>query len=259
MDAGAGGRRDQRRSDRADDRDRQAAMIAEQGDDAKIEWVHRADRYHEKLATPDVTIADLIGEIDLVKHAEGRYLSDESTMHFGLIPRTNRGIFAINELPDLAPANPGGLVQRARRARRADSRLSDPAEPRRLPGLQRQSRGLHQSRPDRHAAEGPHRLGHSHALSGDGRGRDRRSPSRTRGWIDSDGASGSGVRGRRAAVHVGDRRGGRAARPLQPARQPGVGRVGAHEHRQPRDGHQQRRAARHPAPARSASSRGFAI
>ena len=55
-------------------------IVAEQKDDAKIEWVHRSDRYHEKLATPDVTIADLIGEIDLVKHAEGRYLSDESTM-----------------------------------------------------------------------------------------------------------------------------------------------------------------------------------
>src|SRR4051794_1952628 len=84
-------------------------IIAEQGDDAKIEWVHRSDRYHEKLATPDVTIADLIGEIDLVKHAEGRYLSDESTMHFGLIPRSNRGIFAINELPDLAPRIQVGL------------------------------------------------------------------------------------------------------------------------------------------------------
>lgn len=84
-------------------------IVAEQGDDAKIEWVHRKDRYHEKLATPDVTIADLIGEIDLVKHAEGRYLSDESTMHFGLIPRSNRGIFAINELPDLAPRIQVGL------------------------------------------------------------------------------------------------------------------------------------------------------
>jgi magnesium chelatase subunit I len=84
-------------------------IIAEQKDDAKIEWVHRSDRYHEKLATPDVTIADLIGEIDLVKHAEGRYLSDESTMHFGLIPRSNRGIFAINELPDLAPRIQVGL------------------------------------------------------------------------------------------------------------------------------------------------------
>jgi magnesium chelatase subunit I len=84
-------------------------ILTEQGDDAKIEWVHRKDRYQEKLATPDVTIADLIGEIDLVKHAEGRYLSDESTMHFGMIPRSNRGIFAINELPDLAPRIQVGL------------------------------------------------------------------------------------------------------------------------------------------------------
>jgi magnesium chelatase subunit I len=84
-------------------------IVAEQKDDAPIEWVHRDDRYHEKLATPDVTIADLIGEIDLVKHAEGRYLSDESTMHYGLIPRSNRGIFAINELPDLAPRIQVGL------------------------------------------------------------------------------------------------------------------------------------------------------
>jgi magnesium chelatase subunit I len=84
-------------------------LIAEQADDTPIEWIHRSTRYHEKLATPDVTIADLIGEIDLVKHAQGRYLSDESTMHFGLIPRTNRGIFAINELPDLAPKIQVGL------------------------------------------------------------------------------------------------------------------------------------------------------
>lgn len=84
-------------------------IVREQGDDAAIRWLHREERYHEKLATPDVTIADLIGEIDIVKHAEGRYLSDESTMHFGLIPRTNRGIFAINELPDLAPRIQVGL------------------------------------------------------------------------------------------------------------------------------------------------------
>lgn len=84
-------------------------ILAEQGDDAAIEWVHRDDRYQEKLATPDVTIADLIGEVDLVKHAEGRYLSDEATMHYGLIPRANRGIFAINELPDLAPRIQVGL------------------------------------------------------------------------------------------------------------------------------------------------------
>ncbi|GMU24241.1 MAG: magnesium chelatase [Phycisphaerae bacterium] len=88
---------------------RSKMIVAEQGDAAPIRWIHRDERYHEKLATPDVTIADLIGEIDLVKHAEGRYLSDEEVMHFGLIPRTNRGIFAINELPDLAPRIQVGL------------------------------------------------------------------------------------------------------------------------------------------------------
>lgn len=84
-------------------------IVREQGDEARIEWVNRSARYHEKLATPDVTIADLIGEIDLVKHAEGRYLSDETTMHYGLIPRSNRGLFAINELPDLPPRIQVGL------------------------------------------------------------------------------------------------------------------------------------------------------
>lgn len=84
-------------------------LLAEQGDDTPIAWLHRDQRYHEKLATPDTTIADLIGEIDLVKYAQGRYLSDESTMHFGLIPRSNRGLFAINELPDLAPRIQVGL------------------------------------------------------------------------------------------------------------------------------------------------------
>jgi magnesium chelatase subunit I len=83
--------------------------VAVLGDGTPIEWVGREERYHEKLATPDVTIADLIGEVDMIKHAEGRYLSSELTMHFGLIPRTNRGIFCINELPDLAPKIQVGL------------------------------------------------------------------------------------------------------------------------------------------------------
>jgi len=83
--------------------------VAAQGDSTPIEWVGREARYQEKLATPDVTIADLIGEIDMIKHAEGRYLSSELTMHFGLIPRTNRGIFCINELPDLSPKIQVGL------------------------------------------------------------------------------------------------------------------------------------------------------
>ena len=80
------------------------------GDDAPIEWMHRSERYGEKLATPDITIADLIGEVDPIKVAEGRYLSDELTIHFGLIPHTNRGIFAINELPDLAERIQVGLL-----------------------------------------------------------------------------------------------------------------------------------------------------
>lgn len=77
-------------------------LIAKHGDDTPVEWIGPEARYHEKLATPDVTIADLIGEIDMIKHAEGRYLSSELTMHFGLIPRSNRGIFCMNELPDLS-------------------------------------------------------------------------------------------------------------------------------------------------------------
>jgi magnesium chelatase subunit I len=84
--------------------------LAEHGDDTLIEWVPRAQRYGEKLATPDTTIADLIGEVDPIKVAEGRYLSDELTIHYGLVPRTNRGIFCINELPDLAERIQVGLL-----------------------------------------------------------------------------------------------------------------------------------------------------
>jgi len=84
-------------------------LVHAKGDETPIEWVGRDRRYTEKLATPDVTIADLIGEIDMIKHAEGRYLSSEATLHFGLIPRANRGIFCMNELPDLAPKIQVGL------------------------------------------------------------------------------------------------------------------------------------------------------
>jgi magnesium chelatase subunit I len=84
--------------------------VAEQGDDTPVAWVHRSQRYGEKLATPDTSIADLIGEVDPIKIAEGRYLSDELALHYGLIPRVNRGIFAINELPDLAERIQVGLL-----------------------------------------------------------------------------------------------------------------------------------------------------
>jgi magnesium chelatase subunit I len=84
--------------------------VAEQGDRAEIAWIPRERRYGEKLATPDITIADLIGEVDPIKVAEGRYLSDELTIHYGLLPRTHRGIFALNELPDLAERIQVGLL-----------------------------------------------------------------------------------------------------------------------------------------------------
>ena len=85
-------------------------IVAEHGDDTPLQWMHRDDRYGEKLATPDITIADLIGEVDPIRVAEGRYLSDQLTIHYGLIPRTNRGIFAINELPDLSERIQVGLL-----------------------------------------------------------------------------------------------------------------------------------------------------
>jgi magnesium chelatase subunit I len=86
------------------------ALVAEHGDATPIEWLARARRYSEKLATPDITIADLIGEVDPIKVAEGRYLADETTIHYGLIPRANRGIFTLNELPDLAERIQVGLL-----------------------------------------------------------------------------------------------------------------------------------------------------
>ncbi|WP_239334128.1 magnesium chelatase [Frankia sp. CiP3] len=77
-------------------------LIAELGDDAPVTWRHRSQRFGEKLATPDTSVGDLIGDVDPVKVAQGRTLGDPETVHYGLIPRTNRGIFSVNELPDLA-------------------------------------------------------------------------------------------------------------------------------------------------------------
>jgi magnesium chelatase subunit I len=77
-------------------------LVAEQGDGTPVTWKHRSDRYGEKLATPDTSVGDLVGDVDPVKVAEGRTLGDPETVHYGLVPRTNRGIFSVNELPDLA-------------------------------------------------------------------------------------------------------------------------------------------------------------
>jgi magnesium chelatase subunit I len=77
------------------------ALVADEGAAVPLRWIGRQDRYAEKLATPDTSVADLIGDVDPIRVAEGRYLADELTIHYGMIPRTNRGIVAINELPDL--------------------------------------------------------------------------------------------------------------------------------------------------------------
>jgi magnesium chelatase subunit I len=79
------------------------ARVTEYGDEVPIRWIGREDRFAEKLATPDTAVADLIGDVDPIRVAEGRYLSDELVIHYGLVPRTHRGIFSINELPDLPP------------------------------------------------------------------------------------------------------------------------------------------------------------
>jgi magnesium chelatase subunit I len=77
-------------------------LAEETGDDLPVAWRHRSERYVEKLATPDTSVGDLVGDVDPVKVAEGRTLGDPETVHYGLLPRTNRGVFGINELPDLA-------------------------------------------------------------------------------------------------------------------------------------------------------------
>ena len=125
-------------------------LIEKYGDKAPIRWLHRDDRYGEKLATPDISIADLIGEVDPIKVAEGRYLADEMTIHIGLIPRSNRGIFCINELPRPRRAHPGRPPQPHGGARRPDPRLPRSPPPGRRDRRQRQPRGLHQPRPHHH-------------------------------------------------------------------------------------------------------------
>ncbi|HEX9314726.1 MAG TPA: sigma 54-interacting transcriptional regulator [Actinomycetota bacterium] len=86
------------------------ALVAELGSETPVSWIGRGARYAEKLATPDTSVADLIGDVDPIRVAEGRYLADELTIHYGLIPRTNRGIFSVNELPDLPERIQVGLL-----------------------------------------------------------------------------------------------------------------------------------------------------
>ena len=138
--------------------------LRDEGDDVGIRWIGRDERYAEKLATPDITVADLIGEIDPIKIAEGRYLSDELAIHYGLIPRTNRGIFSINELPDLSERIQVSLfnLMQERDVQIKGYRIMLPLDIMLVssanPG------GLHEPRAHHHAAQGQVRRADSHAL-----------------------------------------------------------------------------------------------
>ena len=149
-------------------------LVHERGDATPIAWLGRDERYVEKLATPDVTIADMIGDIDPIKAARtGETMGSELTVHYGLLPRANRGIFAINELPDLAGKIQVGLFNIMQ-----EGDVQIKGYPVRLPldvmlVFTANPGRLHGARQDHHAAEGPHRQRNSHALSGDARTRDR--------------------------------------------------------------------------------------
>ncbi len=143
------------------------ALVATEGDDLPIEWRPREARYVEKLATPDVTIADLIGDIDPIKAAKsGLQLGSELAMHFGLLPRANRG--PVRHQRAARPGQQGASrpVQHPPGGRRPDQRLPGAAAARRDAGLHGQPGGLHGARQDHHAAQGPHRRRDPHPLPG---------------------------------------------------------------------------------------------
>ena len=159
--------------------------IAEAGDDTPIEWLAPEERYAEKLATPDVSIADLLGDIDPIKAATRKLTyADPEVMHFGIVPRSNRGIFAINELPDLAPRIQVGLLNLLE-----ERDLQIRGFPVRIPldmlfAFSRQPRGLHQPR---HASSRRSRTASRRRSSPTTRRAPRsppRSPARKRGPID---------------------------------------------------------------------------
>jgi magnesium chelatase subunit I len=147
-------------------------VMEEMGDDTPIAWVGRDQRFVEKLATPDVTIADIIGDVDPIKAARGGHLlSDELTIHYGMLPRANRGIFALNELPDLAGKVQVGLFNIMQ-----EGDVQIKGYPVRLPLdvllTFTANPEDYTARQDHHAPQGPHRERGDDALSGDGRNRD---------------------------------------------------------------------------------------
>ena len=125
------------------------ALAAELNDELPIEWRHRDERYTEKLATPDTSVGDLIGDVDPVKVAQGRTLGDPETVHYGLVPRSNRGVFGLNELPDLAERIQVALFNGSEE-RIFRTRLLAPTPAGCVPHCHRQPGGLHESGPDHH-------------------------------------------------------------------------------------------------------------
>ena len=190
--------------------------VGELGDGTPVTWLHRDDRYAEKLATPDVTMADLIGDIDPIKVTEGRYLSDELTVHYGLVPRTNRGIFCINELPDLAERLQVGLFNLMQerdiqvKGYQIPATFGHPGRSERQPG------GLHEPRSDHHAAKGPVWGPDTHSLSPDAGSRNCNNGiggAAIRGWAYDPGA----------ALYEGDRGASVGAGTEEPGRESEVG------------------------------------
>ena len=222
--------------------------VAAEGDAMRIDWLPRDARYVEKLATPDVTIADMIGDIDPIKAAHGGLqLASELAMHFGLLPRANRGMFAINELPDLAGKIQVGLFNILQ-----EGDVQIKGFPVRLPldvmvALHRQSRGLHRARQDHHAAQGSHRRRDPHALHGEPRSG------------DGDHRAGSVDRARSPdrspALRPRGRRGDRVPGAQRAQDRQALGRQPAHAHQRPRKRRLERRAARASSTTNRPSSR----
>ena len=128
-------------------------LVDEAGDDLPVEWIPRDARYGEKLATPDVTMADLIGDIDPLKAAHQKLdLADPNVIHYGIIPRTNRGVFAVNELPGLGSKDSSWAPEFAGGARLSGARVSRADSHGRRHGVHGEPRGLHQPRQHHHAA-----------------------------------------------------------------------------------------------------------
>ena len=141
-------------------------LIKEKGNDTPIHWIHRSERYTEKLATPDVSVADLIGDLDPIKAANLKLsFSDEGAIHYGLVPHSNRGIFVINELPDLQTADSSSAVQHPSGGRYSNTRIQSEVAARHSVRVYFKPRGLHQPWLDHHATQGSDSKPDHHALS----------------------------------------------------------------------------------------------